>query len=217
MTMPEKLLALRTARGLSQGDLAEQLEVSRQSVSKWETGQSVPDLDRIIKLADLYGVTVDELVREGAGPEPPQPGIQTVYMEKKAALTPIQIAGIICEAVGAGLAILGLMGAPLLVFGGAALVCLGLPLLLANRLALLIDGWLLVAGSWLVFNPWTSVTPFGLWGGVRLLVCYFTVLDAGNPALLLGACIALGRGMLTLALLVLTWRVWRRQKTDRRR
>ena len=46
---------------MSQGDLADRLEVSRQSVSKWETGQSVPDLDKIIKLADLFGVTVDEL------------------------------------------------------------------------------------------------------------------------------------------------------------
>ena len=64
MTLAEKILKLRTARNLSQGDLAEALEVSRQSVSKWETGQSVPDLDKIIKLADLFGVTVDELVRE---------------------------------------------------------------------------------------------------------------------------------------------------------
>ena len=64
MTLSEKIFALRSKAGLSQGDLAEKLEVSRQSVSKWETGQSVPDLDKIIKLADLFGVSVDELVRE---------------------------------------------------------------------------------------------------------------------------------------------------------
>jgi len=64
MTLAEKILALRTEQGLSQGDLAEKLEVSRQSVSKWETGQATPDLDKIIKLADLFGVTVDELIRE---------------------------------------------------------------------------------------------------------------------------------------------------------
>lgn len=68
MTLAEKILKLRTARNLSQGDLAEALEVSRQSVSKWETGQSVPDLDKIIKLADLFGVSVDELVREEIPP-----------------------------------------------------------------------------------------------------------------------------------------------------
>ena len=62
MTLAEKILALRTEQGLSQGDLAEKLEVSRQSVSKWETGQATPDLDKIIKLADLFGVTTDYLL-----------------------------------------------------------------------------------------------------------------------------------------------------------
>ena len=62
MTLAEKILALRTERNLSQGDLAEKLDVSRQSVSKWETGQSVPELDKLIKLADLFMVSLDELV-----------------------------------------------------------------------------------------------------------------------------------------------------------
>lgn len=80
MTLAEKILKLRTARGLSQGDLAEVLEVSRQSVSKWETGQSVPDLDKIIKLADLFGVTTDYLLRETEAP--PQMEPQIVYLER---------------------------------------------------------------------------------------------------------------------------------------
>ena len=62
MTLSEKLLALRTEKGLSQEDLAEKLEVSRQSVSKWETAQSTPDLDKIIRLADLFGVSTDYLL-----------------------------------------------------------------------------------------------------------------------------------------------------------
>ena len=64
MSLSEKILSLRTQLGLSQEELAEQLEVSRQSVSKWETGQSVPDLDKLIKLSDLFGVTLDELARD---------------------------------------------------------------------------------------------------------------------------------------------------------
>ena len=64
MTLAERIFALRTQRGLSQEELAEQLGVSRQSVSKWETGQSVPDLDKLMKLADLFGITLDELARE---------------------------------------------------------------------------------------------------------------------------------------------------------
>ena len=73
MTLGEKILALRTQKEMSQEELAAALEVSRQSVSKWETNQSVPDLDKIIRLADLFGVTVDQLVRKGERPEPPEP------------------------------------------------------------------------------------------------------------------------------------------------
>lgn len=62
MNLGEKIYKLRTERNLSQGDLAEMLEVSRQSISKWETNGSVPDLDKIIKLSDIFGVTLDELV-----------------------------------------------------------------------------------------------------------------------------------------------------------
>ena len=71
MTLSEKITALRTGRKLSQGDVAERLDVSRQSVSKWETGQSVPELDKIVRLADLFGVSVDELVRDGDAPHSP--------------------------------------------------------------------------------------------------------------------------------------------------
>ena len=48
MKLHEKIYTLRTAKNLSQGDLAEILDVSRQSVSKWETGASIPDLDKLI-------------------------------------------------------------------------------------------------------------------------------------------------------------------------
>ena len=64
MKLYEKIYTLRTAKNLSQGDLAEMLDVSRQSVSKWETGASIPDLDKLIKMSDLFGVSLDALVRE---------------------------------------------------------------------------------------------------------------------------------------------------------
>lgn len=62
MNLGEKIYELRTAKNLSQGDVADTLEVSRQSVSKWENNSAVPDLDKIIKLAELFGVSLDELV-----------------------------------------------------------------------------------------------------------------------------------------------------------
>lgn len=63
MTLGEKIYKLRTYQNLSQGDLAEKLEVSRQSVSKWENGAATPDLDKIIKLSEVFGITIDELVK----------------------------------------------------------------------------------------------------------------------------------------------------------
>ena len=64
MTISEKLTHLRVSRGMTQEELAECLSVSRQSVSKWEMGQSLPAIDKAIKLAELYGITLDALLRE---------------------------------------------------------------------------------------------------------------------------------------------------------
>lgn len=63
MSLGERIYRLRTEKNLSQGDLAERLEVSRQSVSKWENNSAVPDLEKIIKLGEIFGVSLDELVK----------------------------------------------------------------------------------------------------------------------------------------------------------
>ena len=63
MTLGEKIYKLRTERNLSQGELSEMLEVSRQSISKWENGAATPDLDKIIKLSEIFKITIDELVK----------------------------------------------------------------------------------------------------------------------------------------------------------
>lgn len=63
MTLGEKICKLRTTNKMSQGDLAEKLNVSRQSISKWETNGSVPELDKLIQLSDLFGISLDDLVR----------------------------------------------------------------------------------------------------------------------------------------------------------
>lgn len=65
MTIGEKLLELRKAKGLSQEELAEQLNVTRQTISKWETDQSTPDFDKIVPLCNLYSISADELLMGG--------------------------------------------------------------------------------------------------------------------------------------------------------
>ena len=61
MILADKIIDLRKKNGWSQEELAEQLGVSRQSVSKWESAQSVPDMNRILKLSELFGVSTDYL------------------------------------------------------------------------------------------------------------------------------------------------------------
>lgn len=62
MTFGERLLAYRNAVNLSQEKLAEKVGVTRQTVSKWETNQSVPDFDKILPLCEALGLTTEELI-----------------------------------------------------------------------------------------------------------------------------------------------------------
>lgn len=65
MDFSEKLRKLRREKGLSQEKLAELLNISRQSISKWESGQTYPEVEKLIKLSDLFEITMDELVKNG--------------------------------------------------------------------------------------------------------------------------------------------------------
>ena len=67
MIFADKLITLRKKAGWSQEELAEQLGVTRQSVSKWEGAQSVPDIDKILQLSHLFGVTTDYLLKDEQG------------------------------------------------------------------------------------------------------------------------------------------------------
>src|SRR5699024_10857935 len=64
MKFNEKLLSLRKAKGLSQEELGMELQVSRQTISKWEAGQSYPDFQRLVILSDYFDLTLDELVKD---------------------------------------------------------------------------------------------------------------------------------------------------------
>lgn len=64
MALSEKLYTLRKKSGLSQEQLAEQLSVSRQAISKWESGQSVPESDKLIVISNYFNVSLDYLLKE---------------------------------------------------------------------------------------------------------------------------------------------------------
>lgn len=65
-TIAERLFLLRKQKGLSQEELADMTEVSRQAVSKWERGEAVPDIDKLVKLSEIYGVSIDSIVKGNA-------------------------------------------------------------------------------------------------------------------------------------------------------
>lgn len=67
----DNLVQLRKANHMSQEELAEKVDVSRQTLSKWETGESLPDIEKCMLLADLFGVTLDDLVNF----QSPEPGL----------------------------------------------------------------------------------------------------------------------------------------------
>ena len=80
MIFSEKLLTLRKAKGMTQEELAEKLEVSRQSISKWESGQSVPELEKIVALSTIFGVTTDSLLKSS---EIDDLSVKTEMLEKQ--------------------------------------------------------------------------------------------------------------------------------------
>lgn len=108
MTLGERIYKLRTEKEMSQEDLAVALEVSRQSISKWETNGSVPALDKLVKLSEIFGVSLDELVTgkeveqqdkkdEPEVMNPPQAEPKIVYIERPVmpAISAAHILGII--------------------------------------------------------------------------------------------------------------------------
>ena len=77
MILADKIMSLRKKCGWSQEDLADQLGISRQSVSKWESGMSIPDLEKIVKMSALFGVSTDYLLKDELEEELPSETLAT--------------------------------------------------------------------------------------------------------------------------------------------
>lgn len=153
MTLGEKISTLRNQHEMSQGDLAEKMNVSRQSISKWETDTSVPELDKLIQLSEVFHITLDELVKGDAPPEteseegsesrqenPAQP-VQVIVQKT---VSTQKIIGFILLGVGLLCCLLALIfGSGLLIVGGYILFC-SIICLLVKKYAGLIIGWITI-------------------------------------------------------------------------
>ena len=82
MILADKIALLRRQQGWSQEELANQLDVSRQAVSKWESGASIPDLDKILKLSGLFNVTTDYLLKDELEQPDARPGASVEVPEE---------------------------------------------------------------------------------------------------------------------------------------
>ena len=100
MNLSDRIQYLRKARSISQEGLADQLGVSRQAVSKWESEQSMPDLDKIISMSDYFEVTTDYLLK---GIEP------VVQKEEEQSIEHRRIASNICYQLSLGFVGLGII------------------------------------------------------------------------------------------------------------
>lgn len=93
--LSEKIYKLRKNSGLSQEQLAEQLNVSRQAISKWESGTAVPESEKLITISNYFGVSVDYLLKDEEEPVKPENGISNENPGTIAGLVSC-IAGIVC-------------------------------------------------------------------------------------------------------------------------
>jgi AbrB family looped-hinge helix DNA binding protein len=81
--LSDNLVMLRKLNGFSQEEIAEKIEISRQAYAKWESGATVPDIDKAARLAGVYGVSLDSLMKtettEGVGVIPPAPEGKNIW------------------------------------------------------------------------------------------------------------------------------------------
>ena len=132
MNLADRIQQLRKIRGISQEELADRIGVSRQAVSKWESGQTSPDLEKIVLLSDYFEVTTDYLLK-GVSPTPAQTGPdQTVSVQS----VPAQIVPDvqIFTMAGSALNLIGLIAAAMIWYERqtAAATAAGLILMVAG-------------------------------------------------------------------------------------
>lgn len=92
----EKLIKLRKASGLSQEELGDKLNVSRQTISKWELGETTPEMDKLGELSNLFEISIDELVKDNAIPntiikEIDQRKVESLYKDSQNVKSVIRI------------------------------------------------------------------------------------------------------------------------------
>ena len=198
LVLKNRLKVARAEKGLSQGDLAEALEVSRQSVSQWETDSSVPDLDRLVKLSRVFDVTLDELVM---GAEP-QLKVETPPVMVSPSMPGRKIAGIIlfCMSFLAFLV-------PTVLGGLLEGLVLAVPFLVCGIICFLAQKRPGLWCAWAVYLLAYIICYYGTGLGWTYIFFTFSWEHLGTPVYTIAAWIQV---LVTLALLIATVRSFRK-------
>jgi len=167
MNLGEKILEMRTKANMSQGDLADVLKVSRQSVSKWETNSSVPELDKILKMSEIFKISIDELVH-GDKEELSEESMNRINNEQRPRLETQKLVGVGLLGIGVFILILMLVLGDILsamVFSSPFLVT-GFICLIVKKHTGLWNGWILYLMVYIYLTYATGIRPwwiFNLW------------------------------------------------------
>ena len=151
MNIGENIYRFRTERNMSQDALAEALDVSRQSVSKWENNSATPELDKLLKMSELFGVPLDQLVGKEAPVSPAaEPAAAPIILQQN--VSTHRILGII-------LLCFGLLAFLLLTLMGGFLVAipLCLPFIICGIICMVCSEHLLFRCAWAIFAIYLPV------------------------------------------------------------
>ena len=180
MNLGENIYRFRTERNMSQGALADALDVSRQSVSKWENNSAIPELDKLIRMSELFGITLDELVGKDAPTPPPQTTAPDPVMQEQT--PPHRTIGIVLTCFGLSVTLL------LSILGGLIVgVLAGLPFTIVGCILISSTEGFLFKSAWALFAvyiplfSWFALNFIGYGLVIRwavLLVCLAVLIIA---------------------------------------
>ena len=155
MNLGEKIYQLRTSKGYSQDKLSEMLDVSRQSISKWENNSAVPELDKLVKLSEIFEISLDMLVK---GEE-----INIKTENKTIDVNVISTDRISQSQRTVGFVFLGLFALLFIIgtaFGGVAgfvfSLIIGIPLVISGVICLICKKHAVLWSSWVMYISYTS-------------------------------------------------------------
>jgi transcriptional regulator with XRE-family HTH domain len=173
MDLGNRIKEARERLNLSQDELAEKMAISRQAISKWETGKSYPDIEKILKLSDIFNLSLDELVK---GDKTFQ---ENLIKEGRSTMSGLTILGYVLVALGVIVGIWGTAQFPLnlmnsefmsFLVGGLVLLVIGLALIHGVPTWLLLGSLVLTAAAAIIYMIGMHMEPFVLLSGIVVIL-----------------------------------------------